>query len=491
MNISTPPKEEEYPSRVIVKFHDEIDLPYEDGIEIYIKSQQIGPWDNLVKQYPGISFKRLYPNVEATRIRSLMRQAEATDPSYHAPNFCCYFVIDCSSDIAPDSLCKSLSGWRYIEAAYVDMPGGEPIVMPDDDPRSGNQGYLNPSPEGIDARFGWTCPGGDGTGLQLIDLERGWTLNHEDLTDQGAALLHGNIRDGSRAHGTSVLGEVSAVDNAIGCIGIAPNVDAVNVVSYWNSNRPAAIMAAIANLDYGDVLLLEAQLTSPALLPIEWLDAEFNAIRLATALGIVVIEAAGNGSVDLDTFATATGDTILNRNAPEFRDSGAIMVGAASSTVPHSRLGFSNYGSRIDCYAWGENVDTCQSNPGGATTLYRGDFNGTSSASPIVTGAALQLQGIAAANLGHRFNPQQVRTILSDPATGTPSAMPDSDRIGVMPNLKAIIKAHKLHKQTCEICIPIRLKVPIMLEVDVISKPPVCVKDNGHGVYESEKTYAQ
>ncbi len=65
------------------------------------------------------------------------------------------------------------------------------------------------------------------------------------------------------------------------------------------------------------------------------------------------------------------------------------MVGAASSALPHKRLYFSNYGSRIDTYAWGENVTTT------ALSGYTSYFNGTSSASSIIAGAAVNLQGIA------------------------------------------------------------------------------------------------
>jgi len=50
------------------------------------------------------------------------------------------------------------------------------------------------------------------------------------------------------------------------------------------------------------------------------------------------------------------------------------------------------------------------------------------------------VQGIAQANLGYRFSPFQMRTILSNPATGTASANPAADRIGVMPDLRAIIQ---------------------------------------------------
>jgi hypothetical protein len=46
---------------------------------------------------------------------------------------------------------------------------------------------------------------------------------------------------------------------------------------------------------------------------------------------------------------------------------------------------------------------------------------------------------MAQARLGYRFSPRTLRGILSDPATGTASATPETDRIGVMPNLDAIV----------------------------------------------------
>jgi Subtilase family len=142
----------------------------------------------------------------------------------------------------------------------------------------------------------------------------------------------------------------------------------------------------------------------------------------------------------LDSVVNPSGQQIFNRASADFQDSGAIIVGAASSIAPHTRLAFSCFGSRIDCYGWGQNVDTLSSDgTNTATNLYTSSFNGTSSASPIVTGAALALQGLAEANLGHRFDPGPCRAILSDPANGTASQNPPVDRIGVMPNLRAII----------------------------------------------------
>jgi hypothetical protein len=103
----------------------------------------------------------------------------------------------------------------------------------------------------------------------------------------------------------------------------------------------------------------------------------------------------------------------------------------------------SNFGSRIDCYAWGENVTTTWSDAAGVKTgpmAYTGVFSGTSAAAAIVAGAALSVQGMAQSVLGFRLSPGQLRAILSDPnpMINTRPANWPVDRIGVMPNLKGI-----------------------------------------------------
>ena len=138
----------------------------------------------------------------------------------------------------------------------------------------------------------------------------------------------------------------------------------------------------------GDVLLLEAQTSFSGMnnLPVEVETAVFDAIRHVISVdGVVVIEAAGNGSRDLNTFVNNANLRVLDRSSADFRDSGAIMVGAGSSAAPHTRLGFSNFGNRIDCFAWGENIDTTGDGGSGmSTTSYTTTFGGTSGASPIV-----------------------------------------------------------------------------------------------------------
>jgi hypothetical protein len=180
--------------------------------------------------------------------------------------------------------------------------------------------------------------------------------------------------------------------------------------------------------------------------PVEVEQAVFDAIAFATSAGIVVVEAGGNGSVDLDGFTDVNGDHILNRTSPDFRDSGAIMVGAASAAAPHARLSFSNFGSRIDCYGWGQQIDTCGDGwTGTSNTAYTSWFGGTSGASPIVTGAALLLQSWRVAAGETPYGPGTMRDLLSNPDVNTASADPANDKIGVMPNLRAIVEQQRIN----------------------------------------------
>jgi len=439
---------------VVVQFRPEYRIPYEDGAEKAIESLNIGAWRRLATAFPGITLKRLLRSTKAPQLERLIERAKKNDPEYQPGHFFGYFFVETNQPTNLRDLVKALRAWESVKVAYVDIPAPDPVVNAADDPRSPNQGYLDPAPDGIDAEYAWGFPGGDGAGQRLIDLERGWTLNHEDIDAHGATLLHGAQRDLSRAHGTAVLGEVCAVDNTVGCVGIVPNIGDVDVVSFHESTRVDAIIAALGSMVFGDVLLLEAQVTVDGVLllgPIEAFDAEFDAIRLATALGIIVVEAGGNGTdngsappLAMDTFTDPAGRQIFNPGSADFRDSGAIIVTAATSAAPHTRLVWAPHGQRIDCYAWGENINTLNSNSTGSTNLYQTTFGGTSGASPIITGAVLAIQGMAQAALGFRFSPRQMRAIIRNPANGTAAAATETTTIRQMPNLRAVIDGNIL-----------------------------------------------
>ena len=414
------------------------------------------PFTNLSEIFPGLRIGKLYTTLEPERIFELVVRACQQDPDYQAPDFLRYYTIDCPYEMYTDEILRILRRHNNVELAYLETSPVEPPSLAEVyNPSFIHQGYLIPAPTGIDALYAWDREGGDGRGLTFIDIEQGWNFDQENFsigTFPSTGLNFPVFKD----HGNAVLGVILMPHHSSDGIGIAPKAKGY-VISQWRPdgsfNTADAILAAVSRLDYGDIMLLEAQIMdapgSESLWPVEIQDAVFEVIRLATALGIVVIEAGGNGTNyfgagnDLDNYADSTGRKTLNPSGPDFRDSGAILVAGGSDKIPHERIRHSNFGNRIDCYAWGERVSTAGSHLGPpeiAINSYRQRLSGTSSATAIIAGAAILIQSYTAANHHFRLSPKQMRQILGDDLLGTPSANGRSiDRIGVMPDLKKII----------------------------------------------------
>jgi subtilisin family serine protease len=244
-----------------------------------------------------------------------------------------------------------------------------------------------------------------------------------------------------RAHGTAVLGEVVGRDNGKGVVGIAPDVDRVITSSIGDTSVADAIDTAAEQLGAGDVLLIELQGGGPRgrFLPVEYWDDAFDAISAATDRGIVVVEAAGNGGEDLDH--RAYGGKLDRKR----RDSGAIVVGAGgpprAGFTDRARLDFSNYGSRVDVQGWGRRVATLDYGDlqqcAGVDRHYTDLFSGTSSASPIVAGAAILLESYTRAR-GVTLAPREVRRVLGE--TGTPQTGDTGKHIGPRPDLDRALR---------------------------------------------------
>jgi serine protease len=339
-------------------------------------------------------------------------------------------------------------------------PNDQPNFLEEDSVGINTQpSYLDPAPVGIDARYAWAYPGnggnsGHGEGVGFVDMEQGWDFSNTDLPTLPPLIWGQNYQD--FPHGTGVLGVVLMDDNGIASKANGRVVSQIPSVGPPVPNVMEAILTAIATMEFGDVLLLEAQVQYPKSLgpymAVEVNQSTYEAIRLATALGVVVVEAAGDGGISLDDVTdtgTSIGVNIFNR---EVRDSGAIIVGAANYQVPHQRTtgytgddeGGSCYGSRVDLYAWGNNVYSTAPPPDNFNTK----LTDTSSAAAIIAGAALVLQSLAGEMYstmppGYRFSPREVRYLLAQGGTKSvilaPHGTEISNLIGVMPDLRTVI----------------------------------------------------
>lgn len=352
-------------------------------------------------------------------------------------------VFDVLATLAADPNVETAFVPPVPELPTTEIPFGDascPISTPSFE---SYQGYLGPAPHGIDAPAAWRR-GVRGQDVWFGDVEGGWNPQHEDLPGDRIVHVSGEVSESPmyRMHGTAVLGEVVGLDNRKGMVGIAPDVERVITSSHRGSSAAEAIDAAAEAMRPGDVLLLEMHSPGPRgkYLPMEFWDDCFDAIEAATARGIIVIEAAGNGAEDLDHKA------YKGKLSRKGRDSGAIMVGAGGPArdgfVDRERLDFSNYGSRVDAQGWGRRVATLdygdlQSCDNRNSRHYTDEFSGTSSASPIVAGAAVLLQSYAKSR-GRTLSPVYVRELLAN--TGTAQVGEKRESIGPRPDLARAMK---------------------------------------------------
>jgi len=427
-------------SRISVKFHDHVALPYADDIGPEIDQQTNDGWKKLMQQFPGVRIRRTFRTISATDLKLRVNRVAANNPDYHPPEFLTLFVVVCPTVATVQNVASAIKAWSIVEFAVPQQTPTLPTGGLGGTGLNLSQGYEDPAPLGINARCAWGENGGDGAGQAIIDIELGWTLDHDDFAIHNPQLLFGTHEELSRSHGTSVLGVICAAKNASGLVGIAPNVNSVNVMSYSEGAGgdpaliPETIVQAVQRLDKGNVLLLEVEL---GFMPCEIDPQCLLAIELATAAYITVVEAAGNGTQNLDNFTNAWGQHQFLRPRPgtRTRDSKAILVAGALPAVPHVKEPLSNFGSGIDCYAWARDVMTSASASAGdkGSHTVPPEFSLTSAASAIIAGAALSVQGMVEAKFGDRLKPEPLRAVLS--TIGTPSI----DAIGVMPDLCAVV----------------------------------------------------
>lgn len=414
--------------------------------------RQMAQFRKIVKQYKIKQWRKVFQRIDQSLLDKLRLNVEV-NKRRQASDMGNYFVILLQQGQPGEKLVDELNKLDIVELAYLAPIVKTPDVPPITPSFIGQQDYLNAAPQGIDARYAWTIPGGKGFQVKIIDVEKGWNLTHEDLPSM--FIVDGkNETDDSRQHGTAVMSIMLGLEDGAGVTGIVPRAVGGVVsarrglgLAYFD-NVAEAVLIAAANLSEGDVMLIEQHAKGPkknldctcasncGYIAVEYWNDVFDAVNAATASGIVVVAAAGNGEASLDH------SRYKDRFNRTVRNSGAIFVGAGESSTRKPKC-FSNHGSRLDLQGWGENVmaagygdsDTYKIDGGDDNQWYTTSFSGTSSATPIVAGAVAAIQGIQLENNNPALDWYEMKELLI--STGTPQS--GSKQIGPLPDLQAAI----------------------------------------------------
>ena len=436
-----------------VKFVEGSFFRLRDGEMTTLEADSLVALESVLNNHPVQTIERLFTQSE--EVIEAEKVALEADTNKQMPDLNLWYRMRVADGTDPEALIDALNALSEVEIAYpaplpappppysVQLPVAAHLLTPD---YTGQQGYLNPATGGIDAIYAWTLGGGTGSNTTIVDIEYSFNNTHEDLPS--IPVIGGQMWNGyGDDHGTAVWGELVAMNNSYGVTGIAYGSTAKFSSACTNSvdcgyNPADAINIARTNTGPGDVILIEQQASvcgTSDFGPLEWYQSVYDATLVATAAGRIVVAAAGNGNVDLDS---AGCNNKFDRNV---RDSGAIIVGAGAPPgypqTDRSRLSFSSYGSRVDLQGWGAWVYST-----GYGNLYQGTgknqwytsaFSGTSSASPIVAGAAALLSSIYQ-QMGEVKTPVWIRSKLVD--TGSPqqahAGYPITENIGPRPDLK-------------------------------------------------------
>ncbi len=231
--------------------------------------------------------------------------------------------------------------------------------------------------------------GVDDDGNGFIDDVKGWDfVGASWLTptpDNNPADVNG--------HGTHVAGTIGAVgNNAAGIVGIAWGARIMPLRGHDNAGNGAATLlcAAIVYAANNGADVINCSFGGPG-----FVQVEKDAADYAHSLGVVVVAAAGNDGVRLENFYPA-----LLPN----------VIAVASSSPADARSTFSNWGSRLDVAAPGEDILSLRAagtTPGTPINSSYTRWGGTSMAAPHAS-------GLAALLLAQRPNltPEQVRQII-------------------------------------------------------------------------------
>jgi hypothetical protein len=456
-----------------VKFRDDAPVRLRGGALTDLGTGVLDEARDVLAALTGVTWQPLIAAAEPDL--EDLRQAAQRNLGRGVADFRVWFRAFLPPHLGAEEAIDALNGLECVELAE---PVQEAAPLPIPPLFANEQPYLNAGPVGAGAYPTWEHLGIRGINVNVVDIEFGWEIFHQDLPTVNL-IQAGDppLTQAEEDHGTATLGVLGALDNNFGTTGMAPQATLGFAAARVGGvvNIPPAITTSALNTQPGDIILIELQIAGPAAcgtpcsplglppcdcsagtawVPVEWDLASYNAIVAAAGAGRIVIEPAGNGAQNLDAAIYQTGNgghwPFLAQN-----DSGAIMVGAGMPPIIHggldldrSRICCSNYGSRVDVQGQGWKVFSTGYGDWHAEASgqldYTDDYAGTSSAAATIAGAAALVQSAFKwFNNSNVLSPAGMRQVLINSGSAQQSAVnnsfPATQNIGPRPDASIAI----------------------------------------------------
>jgi len=246
----------------------------------------------------------------------------------------------------------------------------------------------------IDAEYVWTNSSYDGSGVNVAILDTGGDMDHPDLTWAGgfSAVNEPDYWEDKVGHGTHCAGIVSADNNDIGVVGVAPNCDiwAVQI----SNNRFILTQNVLTGIDF----ILGTYYDADPDNDIQVVNMSFGGAYEDPAEGAAMLEMYNHGIL----LVSSAGNTSGPVGYPACY---SYIMAVSASDKYDAFADFSSFGPEVELIAPGVRI---------YSTYKRGKYwpmSGTSMASPMVVGAAaLAWQ----ANPGYTH--EQIRALLNGTA---------------------------------------------------------------------------
>jgi len=444
-----PDPEAVFATRLEVKFAEGTGAEWQNGAMISRTGTDL---QSVTRWLRDVTVAPLVTSVSRDVLDQWHQRACAVLPEGNRPgNLGLWFRVTANDEEAARELLAKLAAEPLVAHAYLEprvypaSAAAMPLPCPSGDIPPTTPSFVaqqlsySPTPLGHGIHEAAGVLGARGQGVNFRMMEDGWIFGHEDVCKIVPGAVIGPIPSTTTSfakHGTSGSSIVFADRNTYGVTGIADEVSPTFFATSLNGGIANSMSLILSNSQPNDIVMIVLIVLVPSLgpgtwLPFEFYQSSFDATLTATALGLHVIVPAGNGDRSLDDPA------LLGRFDRNFRDSGAVMVGA-SDGGNLVKATFSNWGSRIDAHSWGENVISC-----GYGTMffpnndplqsYTASGTGTSSSTPHIAGVVASIQGAAKLQTGQFLSNTEVLDVLHQIGATTP------DVIGLRPDLPAIL----------------------------------------------------